>query len=64
MGRYPDTDETRFFEISKVCPNIDTYDNFEKVLDVYLNNKMEKHDFSEYEKILNQHYTSKRILKL
>lgn len=59
LGRYPDTEETRFFEISKVCPNVNSYEHFEQILTKYLN--MKKFDFSNYELILKKHYTSCRL---
>jgi hypothetical protein len=64
MGRFPDTDETRFFELSKVCPNINTYENFESVLNGHLNKNMKNFDFSNQQKLLSKHYTSQRLSQL
>ena len=32
MARYPDNDDTRFFELNEICPSIDSYDEFAATL--------------------------------
>lgn len=64
LGRYPENEETDFFELQKVCPNIDNYEQFESILLSYLNKKNSIHDFDIYDSILNKHYTSNRITEL
>ena len=64
LGRYPDNEETKFFEVAKVCPNINTYQEFEATLIKYFNVRNSPIDFSHYESILDKHYTSKRYLRI
>ncbi len=62
LGRYPDNDEVRFYEVSKVCPQINSYNDLETTLLFYLNK--EDVPITLYEEILNKHYTSLRALQL
>jgi hypothetical protein len=58
IARYPDNDDTRFFQMNELCPSVDTYDAFEAALTAALRGAppMERH--REY---LQNHYTSARI---
>lgn len=62
LGRYPKNEETDFYELPKVCPNIDTYEDFETTLLGYLNQK--NTSFATHRKILDKHYTSRRAQQL
>ncbi len=62
LGRYPDNEETAFYELDKVCPNITTYADFECVINDYLNHAVVPID--EYQNILQKHYTSCRAKQL
>jgi len=62
LGRYPDNDETRFFEVDKVCPNISSYSQFEEILLRYLNQS--NVPINSYKDILEKHYTSCRAKQL
>lgn len=62
LGRYPQNEETDFYELAKVCPNIESYDEFEITLLGYLNQKQPS--FDAYRAILEKHYTSRRAQQL
>ena len=62
LGRYPDNAETNFYELNRVCPNIRNYEEFEKTMLGYLQQK--NPDFEFYNEILNKHYTSCRAKQL
>lgn len=36
IGRYTDNEETEELELGKVCPNVKSYEEFEKLIDLYL----------------------------
>jgi hypothetical protein len=59
MGRYPANEETAFYELSEYCPNIESYDQFENVLNNYLSSDYSI-DAVSYRKLLDKHHTSKR----
>jgi hypothetical protein len=59
MGRYPENEETEFYELPQICPNIESYDQFEKILNNYLSSDYSIDEVS-YKKLLDNHYTSKR----
>jgi hypothetical protein len=58
LGKYPANEETNFYELEKVCPNIISYNHFELTLLKYLNQT--DIAFEEYNVILEKHYTSCR----
>ncbi|HEY9300578.1 MAG TPA: hypothetical protein VIQ31_30285 [Phormidium sp.] len=58
IGKYPDNEETRFYELDKVCPNVETYEQFEHTLLQHLNNT--DTTFAAHREILDKHYTSRR----
>jgi hypothetical protein len=62
LGRYPENEETSYYELEKVCPNITSYDHFEQVLLGYLN--APEPSFDRHREILNKHYTSCRAKQL
>lgn len=58
LGRYPKNEETDFYELSKVCPNIVSYEHFEGTMLSYLNQSAPSFDL--HRQILDKHYTSQR----
>lgn len=62
LGRYPDNEETRFYELDRVCPNITSYAHFEKTIMGYLKQKAVPLEI--YDSILQKHYTSVRAKQL
>lgn len=62
LGRYPDNEETRFFEVSSVCPHVDSYAAFEETLTSYLQHPVVP--LNKYEQLLQKHYTSRRVEQL
>lgn len=58
LGRYPDNEETRFYELARVCPNITSYEQFEETMQRYL--AQETAPLALYDEILQKHYTSQR----
>jgi len=61
IARYPDNDETRFFECNSITPNIESYEKFEKTLNGYLASKDIPDSYIPY---LDKQYTSERITLL
>lgn len=59
VARYPDTVETKLYEVDKLCSSTDSYDTFKSHMDRYLDNS-NKIDLPFYASILNKHYTSVR----
>lgn len=62
LGKYPDNEETRYYELNSVCPNIDSYEDFEETLLGYLTEQQPS--FEAHRKILNKHYASYRAQQL
>lgn len=62
VGRYPKNEETDFYELPKVCPNVGSYEEFEATLLNYLNQK--ESSFDVHRDILDKHYTSRRAQRL
>lgn len=60
IARYPSNKETAFYELERVCPNIENYGQFRSLLTSHLKNEKEKN----YENILVKHYTSQRVIEL
>ncbi|RYE23679.1 MAG: hypothetical protein EOP45_06630 [Sphingobacteriaceae bacterium] len=62
LGRYPDNEETRYYELERVCPNITGYEEFETTMKGYLS--QQNPSFDVHREILNKHYTSRRAQQL
>ena len=62
LGRYPKNEETDFYELSNVCPNVESYEEFESTLLGYLNQNTST--FTAHREILEKHYTSCRAQQL
>jgi hypothetical protein len=62
LGRYPENEETRFYDVPKVCPHIETYEQFESTLLNYLSATDVPVDL--YMDILSKHYTSVRACEI
>ena len=58
VARYPDNDDTRFYELQEICPSADTYDRFAATLDQALGAPPPLARNSAY---LQKHYTSARV---
>ena len=62
LGKYPDNEETRFYQLDEVCPNIGSYAQFETLMLNYLQQNAVPLEL--YESILQKHYTSCRAALL
>lgn len=62
VGRYPDNEDTNFYKMDSICPNITNYEQFEALLLQYL--KGSSPCLNSYSKYLEAHYTSKRAYLL
>ena len=62
LGRYPDNEETRFYELARVCPNTQSYEEFEITMSDYLS--QQQPSFDTHRDILAKHYTSCRAQQL
>ncbi len=61
VARYPDNDDTDFFQLKDICPSVDSYDVFSTRLEAALESPPPTDRNSEY---LKKHYTSNRITLL
>lgn len=61
IARYPDNADTRWFELDKMCSFVDSYEDFEKLMDTY---RQKNVDLEMYRKYLDKHVTSKRAMLL
>ncbi len=59
--RYPDNPDTRYYELEKFCPNIQSYEQFETIVDKYRRTDV---DMAAYSVYLKKHYTSTRVEEL
>ncbi len=62
LGRYPDNEETAFYEVASVCPHINSYEEFEQTINEYL--QLATAPLATYQAILEKHYTSCRASQL
>lgn len=58
---YPDTEETRYFGLDKICPSINSYTEFKSRIEKYMH---EEADIELYGQILDKHYTSQCAYEL
>ena len=61
IGHYPLSADTIWYNLSSVVPQVDKYEEFEKVLDEMRKNRFEYVKISDF---MRKHYTSKRIVDL
>ena len=61
IGHYPLSADTIWYNLSSVVPQVDKYEEFEKVLDEMRKNCFEYVKISDF---MRKHYTSKRIVDL
>ena len=57
IARYPDNADTRWYEMDKICTHVETYDEFERLMDEYRRTEI---DIQKYDEYLKKHVTSKR----
>ncbi len=58
IARYPENSDTDYFELNKICPNCNSYEQFEALMDKARNEPVDIKQYSDY---LKNHYTSARI---
>jgi hypothetical protein len=58
IARYKTNPDTDFYELSKFSPDIDTYEDFEKQMNIAMNKNI---DYREYANYLENFYTSERV---
>jgi len=58
IGHYPDAADTNWYKLKDLIPQVDNYNQFEKVLDEMLDKEVE---FEKVQKFMSRHYTSQRI---
>jgi hypothetical protein len=58
IARYPDNDDTRFFDLKSITPSIESYKEFENTLNEYLKKQDTPPEYISY---LQKHYTSERV---
>lgn len=63
LGRYTENEESKMLNLSSVCENIRDYEQFEKLLDEFLNSSVFTKK-SEYVEFLKSNSTSKRCEKI
>lgn len=57
IARYPDNADTRWYEMSKICKCVESYEEFECMMNRYA---QEEVDINLYKDYLKKHYTSER----
>lgn len=57
IARYPDNADTRWYDISRICKCVESYEEFEDMMNRY---KQESVDAVLYTEYLEKHYTSNR----
>lgn len=57
IARWRDNADTQFYELGRMCRNVQTYEEFEALLDKA---RVEQPDLEAYAAYLEQHYTSRR----
>ena len=57
IARYPDNADTRWYEMQKICKNVESYEDFEELLDKYLHETV---DIKLYKEYVKKHFTSQR----
>jgi hypothetical protein len=62
LGKYPTNEETTFYELDKVCPNVDSFESFERLMLGYLHET--NASFDQHRAVLDKHYTSLRAQEL
>lgn len=58
IGRYPDNEDTKYYNMESICPNTTNYEHFESLLLQYLKGPLPC--LNSYSQYLEAHYTSKR----
>lgn|GEM_PF-252521 len=58
VARYPDNDDTRFYQLKELCPSVGSYDEFAGTLSTALRTPPPLQRHHEY---LEKHYTSTRV---
>lgn len=58
IGHYPDNADTRWYDLPSIIPNVDSYTQFEKVLDDMRKNPV---DTEAIKRFMKKHYTSARV---
>lgn len=61
IARYPDNEDTRWYQLNTICNCVQSYDEFEQQMDVYRKCEVDLEKYSEY---LYQHTTSNRAHRL
>jgi hypothetical protein len=59
MAHYPKNEDTDFYELNKLCKDVDSYEEFEKQLDML--RKIDEVPIATYSDYLSKHYTSMRL---
>lgn len=56
LARYPENPDTKYFELHNITPSIESYEQFEHLLNKALNEEVDMQIYADY---LKNHYTSK-----
>lgn len=61
IARWKDTPDSDYYKLSTLCKNVQTYSDFERLINLYRNEPVE---FRNYQAYLEEHYTSVVAAKL
>ena len=61
IGHYPDSDDTLWYNLKSIVPEVDSYEDFEKVLDDL---RAKSFDYEKVSSFIKKHYTSARAKEL
>jgi len=62
--RYPKNADTDFFKITEFCPSVETYEDFERIMNDTIQYNTIQCNAMQYSTYLSNHYTSKRSEQL
>lgn len=58
IARYPDNEDTRWYEMGKICESVKSYEEFEALAERY---RSEPVNITKYKEYLRKHVTSRRV---
>lgn len=61
IARYPNNPDTEYYEMQRIAPSVNTYEEFEQAMDYALTHPVDEALYKEY---LQKHYTSVRAKEL
>lgn len=64
MGRYPDNPDVDYYQLNKICPKVNSYQDFKRIVVLFSEGNFVKEQTSMYYSYLLTHSTSARVVLL